>query len=439
LPTVNTGKKAGTEEGQRSPARRRIAGWLPASCAVVIGLFAALVAADHYTGAANAGKIYGGVEVGGVPLGGKTPTEARKVLEERTRGGLEEIQLIRPEEEFVFPNEELGVDFDVAATVEEAYAVGRRGNLFERLAERAKATQGTVRVPPAVDYEQGTARAKIEDLAGRLNEEPREASLSVVGEEVRLEESRDGYELDVPATVASVGRAAANLRGRAQMVGEVLEPRLTTEETETLKPTDLIGSYRTNYLTYDDSEGRIANLKIASSAIDGTLLAPGEVFSFNELPAPLEYQETKVIINGEVDTAEGGGLCQVSSTLYMAANYAGLESVERHPHYAELPYIRPGFDATVWFGGDQGQELDMRFKNTTEGYVLLREWVEENTGWVYAEIWGRPTDKEVEMSSKQVSSGPGYTKWVTYQKVTQDGKVIFDGILHKDTYQPLED
>ena len=410
-----------------------------AACAVVIGLFAALVVTDHLTGTANAGKIYRGVEVDGVSLGGKTPTEARKILEERTRGGLEEIQLTRPEEEFVFPAEELGVDFDVAATVEEAYAVGRRGNLFERLAERAKATQGTVRVAPAVDYEQETAQAKIENLAGRLNEEPREASLSVTGDEVQVDESRDGYELDVPATVASVGRAAANLRGKAEMVGEVLEPSLTTEEAEKLKPTDLLGSYRTNYLTYDDSEGRIANLKTASSAIDGTLLAPGEVFSFNELAAPLEYQETKVIINGEVDTAEGGGLCQVSSTLYMAANYAGLETVERHPHYAELPYIRPGFDATVWFGGDQGQELDMRFKNTTEGYVLLKEWVEEGTGWVYAEVWGRPTGKEVEMSSKQVSSGPGYTKWVTYQKVTEDGKVIFDGILHTDTYQPLED
>ena len=91
-------------------------------------------------------------------------------------------------------------------------------------------------------------------------------------------------------------------------------------------------------------------MKLAASAVSGTLVAPGEVFSFNEHASGLDYDKAKTFSEGGVGYADGGGLCQVSSTLYMAAQYAGLEIVERHPHYAVLPYIKPGFDATVWFG-----------------------------------------------------------------------------------------
>ena len=160
-------------------------------------------------------------------------------------------------------------------------------------------------------------------------------------------------------------------------------------------------------------------------------MAAGEVFSFNELAAPLDYNETKVIVGGKIDKADGGGLCQVASTLYMAANYAGLDVVERHPHYAELPYIRPGFDATVWFGS-----LDMKFENTTSGYVLLKERVGED-GYLYTEIYGRPTGSDVTMSSERVSASPDSTSWVTRQTFEQAGKALFDGVLHRDNYQPL--
>ncbi|MGI8866394.1 MAG: VanW family protein, partial [Rubrobacteraceae bacterium] len=214
-------------------------------------------------------------------------------------------------------------------------------------------------------------------------------------------------------------------------------PDLTTAKAESLKPTEVIGDYRTNYLTYDDTPGRIKNLEIASDAVNNTLLAPEEVFSFNALAEPLDYKDTKVIVGGRVDTAEGGGLCQVSSTLYMAANYAGLDVIERHPHYAELPYIRPGFDATVWFGA-----LDMQFQNTSPGYVLIQQWVDAD-GYVNATIYGRPTGKEVKMSSKKVATtkdedGKPVTKWVTYQKVKKDGEVVQDGVLHTDTYKYLK-
>lgn len=194
------------------------------------------------------------------------------------------------------------------------------------------------------------------------------------------------------------------------------EPKLTTAEARRMKPTTLLGEYSTNYLTYDDTPGRVENLEISSNAVNDTMLAPGEVFSFNGLAGPLDYAETKVIQRGRVDTAEGGGLCQVSSTLYMAVNLAGLKPIEQQPHYAELPYIRPGFDATVWFG-----TIDFKFKNTNDSYVLVKESVDRTTGDVTAQIWGRPNGKEVKMSSRKVdewedAEGNPATKWVTVRR-----------------------
>lgn len=545
------GGSRGSKKGGRS-----IAGPIIIACAVI----AMIVAADYWM---NAGKIYRGVEVGTIALGGKTPAQAEEIITERTTGALKEIKLSGPEE-FSRTAGEMGVDFNVARTVDQAYAVGREGNLLDRLGERFEALYSDITIPPDVDYQPEKARVQVENLASRLDEKPKDATMSIIGSNVEVAGSEEGYKTNVAATMESVDGAVADMTGEAEIVGDVLKPQvdtsaaeeagakareamsgemvvsaegqkwtvtpaaigaaldvtqkggeyqvsmnkdrmrdnlatvyaaltvepveadylvngsdvtvqpgqigmsvedekflgaiengifegersytvpvkkdkpeLTTAEAERLKPTDLLGSYRTNYLTYDDSPGRIKNLEISSAAVNGTLLAPGEVFSFNALAEPLDYAETKVIVQGRVDTAEGGGLCQVSSTLYMAATLAGLDVIERKPHYAELPYIRPGFDATVWFGA-----IDLKFKNNSPGYVLVQEWVDEQ-GYVNASIYGKPSGTEVDMSSEKVaeyddSEGNPVTKWVTYQKVTKNGKVVFDDVLHTDTYKYLK-
>ncbi|MDQ4106207.1 MAG: peptidoglycan binding domain-containing protein [Actinomycetota bacterium] len=550
---------------ERSPGRRkrgilrRVAGPLVIVCAIL----AVLVAADHWM---NAGKIYGGVEVGTVPLGGKTPAEAREVVQERTTGALKEFEFSGPEGESTFTAEEMGVNFDVSGTVDEAYAVGRRGNVLERVAERAQAAYGTITIPPKVDYESEIAQERVRDLAAKLNREPQRASVAIVGSEVQVDRSSEGYELDFPATMNNVDQAVEDMTGEVAIVGEALEPEITTQEAEAaaekarkamggqlvlnaegnqwtlspadvgsalnvepgdggiqvslnrdlmkdrlanvyadltvesveagykingneitvtesqtgksieegkllgaiesgifegqreyqvpvvtaepelttaeaeaLKPTTQLGNYRTNYAIVEDDGQRAENLRIASNAVDGTLVAPGEVFSMNAHVSGLDYNSTKVIVDGAETKADGGGLCQVTSTLYNAANFAGIDVIERHPHYSQLPYIRPGMDATVWFGGPGTQDdLDMKFKNNTDGYLLLREYV-SNDGYIYAEIYGKPNGTQVQMSSRPTYMGADYSKWVTYQTVTKNGEVVYDGELHTDVYYPLVD
>ena len=548
----------------RSTRRKRglltkIAGPLVIICAI----FAVLVAADHWM---NSGKIYGGVEVGTVQLGGKTPAGAKDAVRERTTGALQRFEFSGPNGENTYASDEMGVDFNVAATVDEAYSVGRRGNVLDRLSERAKAAYGTVTIPPKVDYQPQIAQEKVRNLAAKLNREPQKASVRIVGSEAQVDSSAEGYKLDFPATMNNVDQSVENMSGKVEVVGEKLTPEITTQEAEataekarsamegqlafdaegnqwtlspadvgsalavapkdgslqvsldrnvmkdrlanlyadltvkpveagyqvngsqvsvtpsttgksietkklldeveggifegqreyqvpvvtakpdlttnraeSLKPTNLLGDYRTNYAVVPDNGDRVANLQIASNAVNGTLVAPGEVFSMNAHVSGLSYNKTKVIIDGAETKADGGGLCQVTSTLYNAANFAGIDVIDRTPHYSQLPYIRPGMDATVWFGGPGAQDdLDMKFQNNTDGYLLLREYV-ANDGYIYAEIYGKPNGKQVQMTSKPTYMSADSSQWVTYQTVKKDGKVLYDGELHTDSYKALVD
>jgi vancomycin resistance protein YoaR len=442
----------------------------------------------------------------------------------------------------------MGVSFNIVATVDEAYAVGREGTVLERLGERGRALVGGVTIPPDVDYRPEKARAEVEEMASQLNHEPEDASVNVYGSEVEVVGSQEGYKLDPAATMESVDSAIDDMSGQARLVGETLEPAITTEEAETaaekarravseqlvfkakgkswtlspsdvgsaldvtrkegeigvslnrdrledrlahvyadltvepveasydfgangavivtpskegqkiaedkflgaiqdglfqdkreyevpivvdkpeynaaeleaMKPTALLGSYRTNYtLSSDKSEERVENLELASGEVSGTFVAPGEVFSMNDTVSDVNYQETHVIVNGKETLADGGGLCQITSTLYNAALFSGLEIVERHPHASQLPYIRPGMDATIWFGA-----LDMQFENTTDGYILLEEYVAD--GYVYANVYGVPDNVNVEMSSEELWMSEDASEWVTYYTRTEGGEVVYE-------------
>jgi len=134
------------------------------------------------------------------------------------------------------------------------------------------------------------------------------------------------------------------------------------------------------YTTYFDSGqvNRTENIRLAAKALDGKLLAPGERFSFNESvgerTAEAGYKEA-LIIEGDVFTPGlGGGVCQVSSTLYNAVILAKLEVLERHHHTLPISYVPPGQDATVAF-----PVLDFRFRNSSDDYLLIRSFVEGST------------------------------------------------------------
>jgi vancomycin resistance protein YoaR len=391
-----------------------------------------IVAGLWYAGKAD--EIRNGVWIGEVNVGGMTREEARAVVERHAASAFEEIHL--GDGVFAVPGEKLGVEVEAAPAVDEAYSVGREGWIGRRVFDVLRAYLGGIQVDPAVEYREEVARGVIEEAAHAFYQEPQNATFRLADGQVGVQEAKNGRVLDREETLANLDRALSEMSNEVPIAADYERPEVSTQEVAGLKPTEVIGEYRTDFL-WDSNPSRQANMKLAAGAVNNTLLAPGEVFSFNELTSELDYKQAKTFSDGGVAYADGGGLCQVSSTMYMAAQYAGLEIVERHPHYAVLPYIKPGFDATVWFGepGSGWGALDMRFKNTTDAYVLVREYVDER-GFLNAEIWGQPTGKKVEMRTEKIFERTDRgIKWATYKTVTnEDGKVLFDGLIHQYIY-----
>jgi len=131
---------------------------------VLCAVLALLVAADYWS---NQGEIYRGVAVGSVDLGGKTPDEARALVEQQAASDLQEIRFTGGPQELSLSPQRLGLSFDAEGTVEDAYNVGREGSILKRLGDRMVAAWSTVTIPPVTDYDRVAARAEIENLAAR--------------------------------------------------------------------------------------------------------------------------------------------------------------------------------------------------------------------------------------------------------------------------------
>ena len=410
--------------------RRKLAGLALISGVLLLGIvvFASTGSGDD--------EISGGVTIGSVDVGGMTKAEAEKTVQGDASATFEQISFGTGENGFSVSGEDLGVQVNAAQAVDKAYAVGRSGNMFQHISDATSSRLGGVQVDLAAGYDRDKAEAALEKAAQDYNMEPKDASFSVTDDgKVEVEAAENGRVLDQEATLANLEASLRSMSGQVPIAeGPPPEPKVTTAEVQSYKPEKVIGKYQTDFL-WDSNPNRQYNMKLAAKAVNNTVLAPGETFSFIDHTKTIKYKEAKTYSNGGIGIANGGGLCQVSSTVYMAANYAGLEIVERHPHYATLPYIKPGFDATVWFGENGWGAMDMRFKNNTDGYIVIREWVDDK-GLLNAQILGQPTGKKVEMSTKKMWEDLDRgIKWNTYKKVTAaDGDVIRDGLLYSYRY-----
>lgn len=147
-----------------------------------------------------------------------------------------------------------------------------------------------------------------------------------------------------------------------------VQPTITTEDIRNVQK-KLVGSYTTKF--DGKNENRTTNIRLSSEAIDGMILMPGEEFSFNKVVAERTvergYKETGIIVKGEFSEGIGGGICQVSSTLYNSVDEAGLKITHRYSHSAIATYVPKGRDATVSWGGP-----DFRFQNSLDKPIMIR-------------------------------------------------------------------
>lgn len=179
-----------------------------------------------------------------------------------------------------------------------------------------------------------------------------------------------GRRLDIMATADRVMNAAANTM--VYGVYQQVQPAITNHN---LQLASHVGSYRTRII--DTSPGRLHNIKLTAQQLNNKVIQPGEEFSFNrqtgEPTIERGFKEATVFVDGRTEQGLGGGMCQVSSTLYNAALSAGLNITERHAHSQPVSYVPPGRDATTY------TDKDLRFVNTTRQELIIRAIVEGDT------------------------------------------------------------
>lgn len=177
---------------------------------------------------------------------------------------------------------------------------------------------------------------------------------------------------------------------KAKLANEIKATEASTKETKTeatteakqpeteatQKVVEFLNSYTTNF---DSSKtNRISNIKLASKQINDIIIGPNEIFSFNETVGPMGekegYKKAVTYVNGQEKENFGGGVCQVSTTIFNAVNQLGVKIVERHNHSHEVPYAENGNDAAVSYGG-----ADFKFKNTNPYSLQLNIDVKEKT------------------------------------------------------------
>lgn len=317
-------------------------------------------------GVAAPQRILADVSVGPLRLQGVTRAEAAALLAELTPEQVGwSLRFVCGERCWQPSAVELGVSVDVEGTLSDVWRAGQT-NALARFVDRLARRQRRVTMPARLRLDEGTLRDCLGRLAGEVNVPPRNACFDFRTGQVVSEAA--GRRVDINRAVAEVRAAVQSGRGETvELVLLVVEPATKAADLAVIG-SDELARFTTYYRA--DVVDRATNIALAVARLNGTIIEPGQVFSFNQTVGPrtreLGYREALEIINGEYVPGVGGGVCQVSSTLYNAGLLAGLTVVERYPHSRKPIYVEPGRDATVVY-----DSLDLRLRNDRRTPVLI--------------------------------------------------------------------
>ncbi|MBU4361993.1 VanW family protein [bacterium] len=427
------------------------------SLIIIIVAVSLVDAVDLYK---NRNKILPGISAFGVELEGLKNEEAREILQPIASKMIDfpRILVFEDQEIKITPHTELGAFIDLNRVVEEAYSIARTGNIFKRIKNRIVVWRKGYEVPFQAEFNP----LKFEDFQNKIssliNRMPRDAYIEVN----RIIESRIGVRLDLEKFKEEIKESLKSLDGERYIVNLpviTIDPKITTQNIlKELAVNGELGTYPTSL--ENKEENTIYNIKLASEVINGILVKPQEIFSFNKYVGPAEkadgYKESTIIADGVFANGYGGGICQVSSTLYNAALLANLPIIERYNHsiYGEATkYVPLGQDAAIFYGFK-----DLRFKNNSDHTIAIFSKVFRDT--LQVSIFGGNEDKaEVEIIRKDkkvidyqiirekdsklkagqeivVQEGvPGY-QIRTYRVVRKDGEEKIE-FLAEDTYNSV--
>lgn len=411
----------------------------------------------------------------------------------------EELTLKHNDYETSISTKELNIQFDTTNAVNNAYKVGRTGNLLQNdltiLQTKFQKKQFTLNL--TLDIE--SLKKQLQDISGKLPDKVKESSYYIEGSNLILTKGETGAVVDVDKTASEIIEQIQNLNVKNNTIEiateekspsaldidsihselyseakdayftqnpysiypsengvdfaisiddakamlkedkdeysiplKVLYPSVTTNMLGTEAFPNLLSQYSTSYST--KNQKRTTNLRLAANKINGTVLMPGETFSYNkvvgERTIAAGYQEAPIYVSGKVVDGLGGGICQITTTLYNAVVYANLEIVERSNHQFVPSYAPASRDATVVYGS-----IDFKFKNNRNYPIKILCSVQN--GIANFQIYGLKTDNdyEVVISNRVTGTTSNAIYSEAYKILKQNGQVVSSTLLSQDVYK----
>jgi vancomycin resistance protein YoaR len=291
---------------------------------------------------------------------------------------------------------ELGIAVDQGELRAELERIGHTGDPVADLEAQRKGG-GSLSFPIVMDRVK--AAALLADLKASVDRQPVEATLDLDNHTVT--DSQDGYLLDVYASLDAIQAAVEQGADSVALVGNQTPPRVSKSDLANIDISHVVGYWETAYSTAEVD--RDYNLKIAGDKLNGHVLMPNEVFSFNDVVGPRTerqgYHVAPVIDKGELVDGLAGGACQISTTLHAAAFFAGLDIVATTPHSRPSHYITMGLDSTVVY-----PTTDLKLRNNFDFPVVIHYQV--NQGMVRVELLGKDRPYKVILRRKVLEATP---------------------------------
>jgi vancomycin resistance protein YoaR len=331
-------------------------------------------------------RVVPGVRMSGKEIGGLTPAELPVVAEQVALAGLDrKLVLAAPGIEVATTARALGAVPSPDGAITAALAVGRSGDPWTDLRARVRAREGNVDLPVGYRFKEEDALATLLALAPAVERPSLPTRFDM--EQRKVLPAERGVRLSAFDSLSAV---AVGLASGAERIELVVAPGPEVEDplaslAQGLDISTVIAAFSTPYSTESKYADRAANLKIGAAALDGFVLMPNETMSFNKAVGARTdtagFRYAPGIADGELIDTVGGGICQISSTLYGAAFFAGLDLVHSRPHSRPSSYVDMGLDSTVVDGS-----VDMKIKNPFEFPIVFHTRV--SAGQVHVEVLG---------------------------------------------------
>lgn len=451
--------------GMTASKKRWWIGWVIAFVLLAMVGAIAGVGVANIKGILDAQTFYWNVSVDGINLTGMTKQQALDIVSQARQKDLDKIKLeLRyGDQTWTYDYNDIGASYDVEAQIDKAYAVGRQGNVIERLMEIYNVKQHGAAFHTTFTYDISLLKDDVDAIAKELEIKPVDATIKFtpnVENRFKITEEKPGRRLETDKAMKDLAAAVADGRYEPiDLVVDEVQPKVFAKDLQ--KATHLIAEFSTPL--GNSTEDRITNIRLASGAFNGAVVQPGEVFSINEATGERTrakgYRDAKVFKEGGkvIEDDLAGGVCQVSSTLYNAVLLSDLEVVERYHHSRKTSYIDLGRDATITYG-----VADFKFKNNRDTPIFLERTVAD--GKLTVRIYGEPlpdghrigirseiyqvipapepqmiVDKSLKPGEKveDVVGTDGYrvrTYKIVYDK---NGKVISSKVITNDYYKPI--